>query len=116
MAIDKTKYILINMQPDYNYPSPEDLVHGFKKIVATNQELVPEDYELCATIKIDNEKIQLPVDDINDIEPDEKPGMFIVNLKHEIGANKGKIILITGATLIALGSLAIRRKHTKNSE
>lgn len=110
-------------QPGHNAsPTPEDLIRFANAQHSSAAQLLPEDHELYTKLPINdpdlNDAPVVPIEEIENIEPEETPGHFRVNLKHDLRvklkdgvvANKGKIFVISGAGLLALATYTFARK------
>lgn len=96
---------------------PEALIDNLNSHIEAAEELKASNYELTSHFKDGHDKIEVDIDNIVAVEPGAEQGTFIVRLGHEIVENRGKIMIITGASLIALAGFIIQRKRAnKNSE
>jgi hypothetical protein len=95
---------------------PEALIDNFNKHVEVANELKAGDYELSSHFNEGYDKIEIDIENIVAIEPGAETGTFIMRLKREVADHRGPIMIITGASLLALGGLIIqRRKSHKDS-
>ncbi len=91
---------------------PEALISNFHSHVEAADELKGDDHELLSHFKDGDHKVVVVIEDIEEIEPGQDSGTFVMRLKHEIIENRGKIMIITGASLLALSGLIIQRKRS----
>jgi hypothetical protein len=96
---------------------PEALIDNLNSHVEAANGLKASEYELTSHYKDGYDKIEVEIDNIIGVEPGPEQGTFIMRLGHEIVENRGKIMVITGASLIAIAGFIIQRKRSnKNSE
>jgi len=91
---------------------PEAIIGNYYNHVEAASELSAEDHELASSIRDEGRKVVFPLDDVEAIEPGSEPGTFVMHLRHEIVENKGKIMIVTGATILAISGLIIQRKRS----
>jgi hypothetical protein len=92
--------------------APEVIIGNFHNHVSAAKELSAEGYELASSIREEGRKVTFPIDEVETIEPGDEPGTFVMRLRNEIVENKGKIMIISGATLLAISGLIIQRKRS----
>lgn len=90
---------------------PESIIGNYHSSVDAAERLKGADYELLSRIVEGEQKVEVAIENIDEIEPGEEPGTFIMRLKQEIIENRGKIMVITGASLLALTGLIVQRKR-----
>ncbi len=91
---------------------PEALINNFHTSVQTSEDLATPGFELHSEITLEGEKVDFPIHSIEDIEPGPEPGTFVMRLKHEIVKNRGLILVITGASLLALSGLIVQKQKS----
>jgi hypothetical protein len=90
---------------------PEALIDGFNAAVEASRKLTTPGYDLNSKIVLDGEKIDFPLHSIDSIEPGEESGTFVMKLNQEIIKNRGLIMIITGASLLAIGGLIVQKRR-----
>ena len=88
------------------------IIENYYNHVEAASELSAEDYELASSIRDGGRRVEFPLEDVEAIEPGTEPGTFVMHLRHEIVENNGKIMIVTGATILAVSGLIIQRKRS----
>ena len=91
---------------------PEAIIGNYYNHVEAASELSAEGHELASSIRDEGRNIVFPLDDVETIEPGTEPGTFVMRLRHEIVENKVKIMIVSGATILAISGLIIQRKRS----
>lgn len=94
------------------FPSTEDLIGNFYAKANAASKLVPDEFELIGIARVGTEKMEIPVESIENIETGEQQGTVVMHLKHEADEHK-VAIAISGATLLALGAFVIKKRFRK---
>lgn len=89
----------------------DGIVTHLTDTIKVAEELNHTDYDIYTKLT-DKEGVVLAfaAQNIESVERTDEPGNFIMRFKEELADNKGKVLLVTGATLLACAGLIYQRK------
>lgn len=96
--------------------TPEAIVDHFKTTAEVASGLIVPGHELHSVINDGVQEIGFPLDILEDIHPGEEPGTFVMRFTTELIENRGKIVFVTGAAVLACTSLIAQRRRTHSLE